>query len=586
MTGHNGKLDADVIAVGGGPGGSTVATLLRKYAPELSVLVLEREKFPRDHIGESQLPGVCAVLHEMGVWDEVERAGFPIKIGATLTWGRDGETWDFDFYPVEMFKDEPRPGKYEGQRARTAFQVDRAIYDNILLRHARRMGAKVREETAVRRVLREGDRITGLELESGEVVRAKWYVDASGRSGIIRREMGVGAWVPEELKNIAIWDYWQNADWAVKIGVGATRIQVRSLPWGWMWFIPLGPTRTSLGLVCPAAYYRDSGKKASELYEEAIRLQPDIARLLVNATSEGKLTTTNDWSHVSERLAGENWFLVGESAGFADPILSAGLNLTHSSARDCAFTIIEMERGVLNPPWLRARYDERHRKAVMQHVRFAQFWYASNGCFSELQDHCRTIAKEAGLNLRPDEAWRWLAWGGFAFEQPGHPTLGAFDLGSAKVLVSKFDKNERESAYAIDANNVFELRLVGAKKDTLGFPEDGRIKLFECYRRGENMLPIVGPTGLVFQALQQHTDLASILDDLRRRIAGLGLSPREQETVLHKCMQSLEALVAEEWVRARRDPSRPMLKRQVPANMIRSSKAGEDALKSAQATSR
>ena len=89
------KVDADVIVIGGGPGGSTAATLIRKYAPELSVLVLEREKFPRDHIGESQLPGVCFVLHEMGVWDDVERAGFPIKIGATFKWGNTDDLWDF-----------------------------------------------------------------------------------------------------------------------------------------------------------------------------------------------------------------------------------------------------------------------------------------------------------------------------------------------------------------------------------------------------------------------------------------------------------------------------------------------------------
>ena len=126
----------DVAIVGGGPAGTTVGTLLRRHNPALRVLILEKEKFPRDHIGESQLPAINGVLVEMGVWDKVEAANFPVKIGASYTWGRDNERWDFEFYPVENWAREERPVRFEGQRKYTAFQVDRAIYDEILLRHA------------------------------------------------------------------------------------------------------------------------------------------------------------------------------------------------------------------------------------------------------------------------------------------------------------------------------------------------------------------------------------------------------------------------------------------------------------------
>ncbi|MBL8745264.1 MAG: tryptophan 7-halogenase, partial [Phycisphaerae bacterium] len=126
----------DAVMVGGGPGGSTAATMLLKYNPALKVLVIEKEKFPRDHIGESQLPCISQILDEMGVWDKVERADFPIKLGASFTWGRDNDQWDFDFYPVEHWQDEDRPGRFAGQRRFTAFQVDRSIYDKILLDHA------------------------------------------------------------------------------------------------------------------------------------------------------------------------------------------------------------------------------------------------------------------------------------------------------------------------------------------------------------------------------------------------------------------------------------------------------------------
>src|SRR5688572_6384807 len=92
----------DVLILGGGPGGSTTAALIKKYRPELSVLVIERENFPRDHIGESQLPPVSGLLHEMGCWDKVERGGFPVKIGGTFTWGKTTDPWVFAFLPDEQ----------------------------------------------------------------------------------------------------------------------------------------------------------------------------------------------------------------------------------------------------------------------------------------------------------------------------------------------------------------------------------------------------------------------------------------------------------------------------------------------------
>src|SRR5471032_1879179 len=129
-------LEFDVAIIGGGPAGSTAGTLLKKYAPELKVGIFERETFPRDHVGESLLPVISLVLYEMGVWDKVEAAGFPIKIGATYRWGKTPELWDFEFIPGGVFHPVSRPTQFVGQRTQTAFQVDRAIYDKILLDHA------------------------------------------------------------------------------------------------------------------------------------------------------------------------------------------------------------------------------------------------------------------------------------------------------------------------------------------------------------------------------------------------------------------------------------------------------------------
>ena len=392
----------DVLIVGGGPAGATVGALLRRYAPGLEVGIVEREHFPRHHVGESQLPAVSAVLDEMGAWDAVEAAGFPIKVGATFSWGRDAESWDFDFLPADAVGDPARPGRYEGVRRSTAFQVDRARYDEILLRHAAARGCHVEEGQGVRAVERSGDRIDAVVMEDGTRRRARHYVDASGSGAVLRRGLGIGAQQPTALRHSALYAYWRDADWAVRIGTSATRIQVRSLPYGWLWFIPLGTDRTSVGLVVPTAWLRGRRSSPETLYEEAVRADSEIASLLGRARREGELRAVRDWSHRAERVVGENWIVVGDAAGFADPILSAGMTLAHTSARNAACHLLEIDRGEHETDWLRARYQDRTCRTVDQHLRFARYWYAANGCFDDLQAHCREIAAEGGLDLAPE----------------------------------------------------------------------------------------------------------------------------------------------------------------------------------------
>ena len=549
----------DVVIVGGGPAGTTVATLLRKYNPALRVLILEKAKFPRDHIGESLLPAVGTVLNEMEVWDAVEAAGFPVKIGASLTWGARADRWNLDFYPVEDWRDEPRPAKYEGQRRWTAFQVERLIYDNILLRHAEAKGAVVREETKVDDVVVEGDAISHLVLAGGEVVKGRHYVDGTGAAGLLRRKLGVESDAPKALRNIAIWDYWEDAEWAVEIGTGATRIQIRSLPYGWIWFIPVGATRTSVGLVCPATYYKESGKSTEELYLQAIQEQPEVKALMTEATPRGKIESCKDWSHLADRLVGENWFLCGEAAGFADPILSAGLTLAHNSARDVAYTILELERGTLDPTWLRERYDARHRRSIRQHIRFAQYWYSANSRFTDLQDHCAEIAKEAGVRLSPMQAWRWLAQGGFANDTPDSATAGSFEVAAAKKLFEVFDEKGRPIKQLIDGYNVFILNTRGAKKEVFGVLVDGRIEQMDCYVRADRRLPLAGLYGTVVQVLQKTSDAAEIVKILTILISE-AFPPVERRGILAKYLHALDAMVEEHWVTRKLNKKKPPLR--------------------------
>lgn len=554
----NNVVSFDVAIVGGGPAGSTAASLLRKYNPGLRVIVLEKEIFPRDHIGESQLPSISSVLHEMGAWEKVEAAGFPIKIGASYTWGRTNDRWEFDFYPVEEFVDEPRPARYEGQRRLTAFQVDRAIYDEILLKHAESLGAEARQGTRVARVHTEGDRIAGLELEGGERIEARYYIDASGTVGLLRRALGVEAKVTDDLKNIAIWDYWQNAEWAVEIGVGATRVQVRSLPYGWIWFIPLGPTRTSIGLVTPAEHYKKMGMTPEELYLKAIEDQPEVKKLVANAERENKTQSCKDWSQLSDRIVGANWFVVGEAAGFADPILAAGMSLAHTSARDAAYTILELDRAEHDVKWLKDRYNERNRANIQQHIRFGQYWYSANSCFTDLREHCQKIAQEAGLKLAPQQAWQWLSQGGFTIEDPALAAFGSFDIFSAKRILRQFDTEDRSCAPAADGANVFKLNLMNAKKSFIGRLEGGRIERVECYERVGKRLPMAGYFSLLVELLKKTNDAHSLVQEIHGRF--MFASPEERNVGVQRCMQALDIMIQDGWVLKSVKKGRPVLR--------------------------
>ena len=539
-----------VAIIGGGPAGSTCASFLKKYRPQTEVVVLEREKFPRDHVGESQLPPLMGLLYELGVWDDVERAGFPIKIGATYKWGRSSDLWDFEFYPSEMFQDEQRPARFTGQRLWTAFQVDRAIYDDILLKHSAKLGAEVRQECRVVKVEAQDDRVTGIRLDSGECVEADYYVDASGHGGVLRRAVGVEADKVTSLQNIAVWDYWQNADWAVKIGVGATRVQVISVGFGWIWFIPLGPTRTSVGLVMPARYYLESGLKPDEIYRKALSSDALIAGLMKNAISESKLQTTSDWSFLARRHSGENWFLAGESGGFADPVLAAGLTITQFSAKECAHSIIALADQTHDSKWIRNEFNQRQKDRVMGHIRFADYWYSANTQFTELKEYTSQIAAECGLELSPDKAWAWLAQGGF-IDGDGNLGPAGFPIDRVKTLSEFLLETSAESL--LRTHNCFDLNLVGAVWRSRAIYTKGEIKKTGSWVRADRVLPLVGIYEFVVEMLENARTTQEIADYLKQAIVDRNNSPTFINEVVGRVPHALEALTSDGWVTASLD---------------------------------
>jgi len=548
-------MEFDVAIIGGGPSGSTAGTLLKKYNPNLKVGIFERETFPRDHVGESQLPPSMRILHEMGVWDKVEAANFPVKVGATYRWGKSPELWDLEFIPADKYENEPRPANFEGQRQLTAFQVDRSIYDEILLDHAASMGCEVHEATKVAEVKREGDKVTGLILASGETISARYYIDASGTSGFLRRAMGVHVDFPPSLQNIAIWDYWQNAEWAIKIGVEGTRIQVLSLPYGWIWFIPLGPTRTSVGLVVPAAYYKKTGKRPEDLYLQALKDELIVADLMRNAVSEGKLHTTKDWSNLASRHYGDNWFLVGESAGFADPIVSAGMNIAHATAREAAYTILELDRGGQDGTWLKEQFQRRQTHRINTHIRFADYWYTANAQFKDLKEFTVQLAHEVGLDLEPDKAWNWLAQGGFIDEDLKVGT-GGFSFAEVQILGDFL--SDLDTGTPLDKNNIFQLDLEGAHWKDRARYANGEITRSQIYERGERVLPIEGIFEFVITILQKESKLPGIVALINEAVEQYRSEPERRTHIILGALRTMEAMINDGWIRASYDPALPL----------------------------
>ncbi|AIE85810.1 NAD(P)/FAD-dependent oxidoreductase [Fimbriimonas ginsengisoli] len=543
----------DVVIVGGGPAGSTVGSMLKKHAPHLSVLILEREVFPRDHIGESLLPTTGRILDEIGAWDKIEAANFPIKIGATYRWGSSDDLWDFNLLETaEVNPLEKRPGKYEGWRMRSTWQVERGPFDKILLDHSAELGCVVREGVAVTRVEATDGAVKELELSDGSKLTARFYVDASGNAGILRRGLGIETEEPNALRNIAFWDYWEDADWAVTIGAGATRIQIMSLGYGWIWFIPVTSTRTSIGLVCPADYYKQCGKRPEELYAEAVRSEPRIAALTAAAKRDGEVRATRDWSFLARQMAGPNWFLVGEAAGFADPILSAGITIAMVGAKECAYTIAELDRGEVDAEWMRLAFEKRQRQRVYQHIQFANYWYSGNRHFSELVEYTSEIARGAGLNMSAESAWQWIGTGGFVSLETAGAGLAGHSIEQIKNIEGMLFNSESE--WQITKVNVFDLNIEDVVPGKTPIYEGGRIRQGRTLRKGDLEIPVSGGFRVILEILQRETKLGPIIRALRDVSAKMG------PIVALSGLEALEVLLKDGWISGVYSPDQPLLR--------------------------
>jgi len=354
----------DVVVIGGGPAGSVAATLLATTGKR--TIVLERERFPRYHIGESLLSATLPILDAIGATPLIERHGFLKKPGGTFQWGRSREPWSF------WFREDPGGRPY-------AFQVVRAEFDKLLLDNARAHGADVREAHSVTRVDTSGPTavVYGRRTDGSEFRLApRFLIDASGQTALIGRAAGFRRF-NEFFKNLAIFGYFRGAERLP--GELANNILSAAFADGWFWYIPLHDGTMSVGAVVDVRRWHgvvDSDPEGT--YRGLIARCPAIAQRLAAATLVSPIRIIRDYSYDSTRFFGRGYLMAGDAACFIDPVFSTGVHLACLAGYLGARSVHAILEGEASETDALARYETAYRGAFERYLRFLCFFYDHN----------------------------------------------------------------------------------------------------------------------------------------------------------------------------------------------------------------
>ena len=394
------KKNYDAIVVGAGPAGSTTGALLAEKGRD--VLIVEKEKFPRYHVGESLMPFCYFPLERLGLIDTLMDSANPRKYCVQFV-RQDG----FLSQPFYFFQHFDHPSS-------TTWQVWRSEFDKMILDKARSNGATVMEETKAKNLIKSGDRVEGITVESEEFgsleLRAPIVVDASGRDCFAAHKQKWKIRDPE-LKKIALWTYYKSAKRDPGLDEGATTVAY--LPnKGWFWYIPLSGDMVSVGIVAERDYlFNGSTKDHEEIFQREVLNNEWIKEHLAEAEQTGEYRITGEYSYRNRYCASEGLVLAGDALGFLDPVFSSGVFLALKSGVMLADEIdLALDAGDLSAKSF-DRYGKRMQSSIETMRKIVYAFYDQDFSFGDLAkrgDHLRAALTDCLIGNVDDNEFREL----------------------------------------------------------------------------------------------------------------------------------------------------------------------------------
>ncbi|HEY1684069.1 MAG TPA: NAD(P)/FAD-dependent oxidoreductase [Tepidisphaeraceae bacterium] len=395
------EKSCDVLVIGGGPAGATAAYLLAKNG--IKVTLLEKSRFPRFHIGESILPQAFPLIQEIGLERAFRKIPHVPKLGAEFGMGDDPKTTLFTFQSALIL------GSW-------TFNVERSVFDKMLLDEARNAGADVRENRTVKQINRLGDGDCALTLDGGTILTSRYVLDASGDGCVVGRHLGIRKPIRDRnLQKVAYFAHFENVQRLPGDQEGSPAIIISDE--GWFWLIPINEKITSVGFVCHPDFHKSIRVAPHQLLNWAILRCPVVRQRMKNATGETDNKILADFSYTCKPYAGAGYFLLGDAGCFLDPIFSTGVTLAMKSAQ-CAATLMQKILAQNISP----------ARARRQYIRFVEgstsiFWHLIKNYYKHsfrelfldgegpLDVHGAVISILAG-HVFPKTAWklRWRLW--------------------------------------------------------------------------------------------------------------------------------------------------------------------------------